>query len=311
MNGCLTLDIGNTNASLAFVSFVDGGAARRQAAGAYRVGDLHVEALGAWSGDEGEAAWLEQALRSAALRSAAEPTNGLHAGISAVGSHEREGLLAEQLRSAGWNVQTRPDAGLVMEIRHPETCGTDRQYAIRAALDDQLHQRQGKAEPARVLVIDAGTALTVDAGIARPWDRKGPASMAGRAAPSELVFLGGAIAMGPGSLASAITARGARLAKFEVDPDAPALGRSTVEALRAGVSVGFRGAVRELCLHVSEEAFGGTSGVAAYLTGGARAFAREAVSGCFSGGFHESAHLVHVGLARAVRGAMGRTEDAS
>lgn len=258
MDGCLTLDIGNTNASLAFVSFVDGTGSRPGASA------LTVDLLGAWRRDDDEAGRL-----AAALPGPNSPREWLAprgiVGISAVGSHERENRLADQLVRLGWDVAVRPDAGLSMEIDHPETCGSDRQYAMRAALEDGWRLRtaagtetdMGEVERLlRVLVVDAGTALTVDAGMLR----SGP----GKDGGVELAFLGGAIAMGPGSLAEAITARGARLAPFEVDPDAPALGRSTVEALRAGASVGFRGAVRELCRSVSEEAFGGTHDVLVY-----------------------------------------------
>ena len=56
------------------------------------------------------------------------------------------------------------------------------------------------------------------------------------------VFLGGAIAPGPGTLAEGLTQAGARLPDFTLRADAPALGRSTEEALQAGVVVGFRGA---------------------------------------------------------------------
>ncbi|QDV08367.1 Type III pantothenate kinase [Planctomycetes bacterium Poly30] len=290
--------MGNTNASLAFVSFVEGSTARAE--GAVPVGGVSaIEILATWGRDDDEPLRVQEALAGPGRLGGAGQGRRC-AAISAVGSHERERRLVERLGSLGWDVAVRPEAGLVMEIHHPETCGSDRQYAMRAALEDGWRLRSeavadGAGERLQVLVVDAGTALTVDAGVLR----SGAAANGG----AEFVFLGGAIAMGPGSLAEAITARGARLAPFEVDPDVPALGRSTVEALRAGASVGFRGAVRELCRGVSMEAFGGTRGVLVYLTGGARAFARAAVDETFPQGFRDSPHLVHAGLALAIRSA--------
>ncbi|MEM9383215.1 MAG: type III pantothenate kinase, partial [Planctomycetota bacterium] len=109
-----------------------------------------------------------------------------------------------------------------------------------------------------------------------------------------------AIALGPGSLADALTEAGARLPAIDLTPDVDALGRSTDAALRSGVVVGFRGAVRELCREVAIAAHGSPDDVvAAYLTGGARAFARAAVEEVFPGRVVEDPQLVHRGLALA------------
>ena len=150
---------------------------------------------------------------------------------------------------------------------------------MRAGLNDA--SRRGFE---RVIVIDAGTALTVDAGRIEAGGGR--------------TFLGGAIALGPGQLAAALTAAGARLPAFSLEGDAPALGRSTTDALRSGVITGFRGVVRELCSGIAAEAFGGTDGVVAYLTGGARGFARTAVGQVFAETVEDES-LVHAGLARA------------
>jgi type III pantothenate kinase len=84
------------------------------------------------------------------------------------------------------------------------------------------------------------------------------------------VFLGGAIAPGPQLCAEALAQGGARLLAVDPRPGARALGRTTPEALEAGVVVGFRGAARELV-----RAIGDASGLGAaplVLTGGARGF---------------------------------------
>ncbi|MEL6714980.1 MAG: type III pantothenate kinase [Planctomycetota bacterium] len=252
MAALLTLDLGNTNASLA-----------------HRAGDASVVLLA--SGASDDLGWLEAALR--------EAPEAERAALSAVGGRAAEAEGAELLgRIAA--VHVRPDAGLTMAIRNPETCGTDRQYAMRAALEDAR-----AAGASRALVVDAGTALTVDAG---EWRAEAP------------VFRGGAIALGPGSAADALARAGARLPDVELQPDAPALGRSTPEALTAGVVVGFRGAVRELCREIGREAFGGTRGVRAYLTGGARAFADPVFDDLGLGAPAVDPLLVHRGLALAL-----------
>jgi type III pantothenate kinase len=162
-------------------------------------------------------------------------------------------------------------------VRTPQTVGRDRLYAARGALE-----WTGRA----AVVIDAGTALTVDA--VRPLD-DGPFAGA---------FLGGAIAPGPALLADALARGGALLPRVEPELDVPALGRDTPSALRAGIAVGFAGAARELAARVAAEA--GLGGAPIVLTGGARAYVRDVLLDDFE--VLEDEHLVHRGLAAAVRG---------
>lgn len=243
----LTLDLGNTSGSLAVVG--------ARSASILAAGP--ADALAEWWPAD-----LERCESGA---------------LSAVGGHGAEARAAELLGRSCARVLVRPDAGLVLDIDSPETCGSDRQYAMRAAL-----ARTGGP----VLVVDAGTALTVDAGTLRD---------------GQPVFLGGSISLGPGSTAAAITARGARLPDFDFAVDSPALGRSTLEALAAGVAVGFRGAVRELARGIAGEAFGPGPAPAVHLCGGARAFARGVLLEEFGGALVEEPLLVHLGLALAAR----------
>jgi type III pantothenate kinase len=171
------------------------------------------------------------------------------AALSAVASAELERRLGELLRGRlGAGYLGVPPHGLVIGARDEPTIGLDRLFAARWA--------QRLAGP--TLVVDAGTALTVDAVAERD----------GRP-----LFLGGAIAPGPGLLARALASGAARLPLIDPAPGAPALGRDTREALEAGVVVGFRGAARELVARVAAE-----SGLAAdrlVLGGGARRFLTE------------------------------------
>lgn len=170
------------------------------------------------------------------------------AALSCVAAVERAEELDDLVRVAlGFPLLVHPEPGLRLEVRSPETVGLDRLYAARGALE-----RLGRS----AVVVDAGTALTVDA-------LRVDAGGAG-------VFLGGAIAPGPELCAEALVRRGARLTRIEPTPGVPALGRDTRSALLAGVVVGFEGAARHLVERVADEAGLGRAPVV--LTGGARAF---------------------------------------
>jgi pantothenate kinase type III len=140
--------------------------------------------------------------------------------------------------------------------RNVHTIGADRLWAARGAWE----RARGPA-----LVVDAGTAVTVDAlGVAA---NGGPA------------FLGGAIAPGADLLRRALGAGAARLFEVELPltsdgavalADVPALGRESAEALRSGVVHGLRGAVRELARLVALEAR--LAGAPRFVTGGGAAW---------------------------------------
>lgn len=167
--------------------------------------------------------------------------------LGSVADAERTDALVERLTARGLTPTVDPDCGLVLDLETPETTGRDRLYAARAAVDLL----------GACLVVDAGTALTVDA--VEPG-----------------VFRGGAIAPGPALLARALSAGGARLPAFEPAPAVRALGRSTADALRAGVGVGLEGAALRLVERVGEEA-GLPSDAPVALTGGAAAWVAPAL----------------------------------
>lgn len=265
----LTIDLGNSGASAALVR-LDGAEVVSSTRTALFSGTRSDDAHGA----------LEALL--------AAPVEGAPAvercAISAVGAIDSQHALERLVDGRGLDVSVYPSPGLDLWIESPETCGADRQYAMRAALE-----RAAASGADRVIVVDAGTALTVDAGRIEGFAR---------------VFLGGAIAPGPGTLARALSDAGARLPSFDVRPSThdrpvPALGRSTDDALRAGVVVGFRGTVAELARSVVADAFDDGDGVRVFLTGGARAFALDALEGVFGGTVVIEPSLVHHGLAIA------------
>jgi type III pantothenate kinase len=140
-----------------------------------------------------------------------------------------------------------PEHALIVTCDHPETIGLDRLFAARGALG---------AVGAPAIVVDAGTALTVDA-LLPDADGGG-------------LFAGGAIAPGPRLLAEVLAAGAAHLPEVEPRPGGPALGRDTERALEAGCSVGFLGAARELVERIAREA--GIADAPLVLAGGARGF---------------------------------------
>lgn len=175
------------------------------------------------------------------------------AALSSVGSIEIETRVLELCRAeiAG-TCLFAPDCGLELDVREPDLVGLDRRYAARGALE---HVHAGERE---LVVIDAGTALTVDAvrGGGTPEER-------GR-------FLGGAIAPGPALLARALADHTARLPLVVPVVDPIPLGRDTRFALLSGVGIGFRGSAVELARRVAQGA--GFRAPIAVVTGGASAF---------------------------------------
>ncbi len=171
------------------------------------------------------------------------------AGLVSVAAAQLERELADALAARCSDpLQAPPEPGIAIAALEPETVGIDRVFAARGAVD---------CVGESAIVVDAGTALTVDAVEVLPEGE-----------PPR--FLGGSIAPGPGLLAEALARGGARLPEFEARPGVPALGRHTREALESGVAVGFRGAARELVREVSREA--GLEAAPVVVTGGARRF---------------------------------------
>jgi type III pantothenate kinase len=105
------------------------------------------------------------------------------------------------------------------EVEAPERVGTDRLLAALAAF------RRAKGP---CIVVDAGTAVTVDA------------------VSADGAFLGGAIFPGLEMIADTLARGTALLPKISVPSDAPRIGRNTREAIAAGLLHGAAGAVAAL-----------------------------------------------------------------
>lgn len=176
---------------------------------------------------------------------------------------------------AAWE---EPRETMAVECEEPERVGRDRRLAAEGAY----------ALVGASIVVDAGTALTVDA------VGRGP------------VFLGGAIAAGPSVLAQALGSAGAQLHAVEPSPGVRALGRSTSEALEAGISIGFAGAAARLVEEVAREA--DLSGAPVVVTGGARSHLDREDLFC-ERAVHVFPDLVHLGLMTAAGRMAGLQEE--
>ena len=192
------------------------------------------------------------------------------AALSSVAAPELEARVVASLAAAGIEVRRELAPGVENGTRTPRTVGRDRLFAARGAWE-----LVGQS----CVVIDAGTAVTVDALAVAPAPR----------------FLGGAIAPGPALLARALHAFTARLPLVEIDGSEPALGEDTPSALKGGVLHGFRGAVLELSRRI-ELALGGE--VSIVVSGGAARLLLEPQ--LFDAEVRHEPELVHVGLLAAL-----------
>ena len=110
----------------------------------------------------------------------------------------------------------RTDPGIDVAVERPEAVGVDRLLAAAAAF---------RLVGGPVIVVDAGTALTVDL-----------VSTAG-------CFMGGTIAPGLKAMANALAIETSLVPEVELEAPASAVGRDTQECIRAGVVFGAAGAV--------------------------------------------------------------------
>lgn len=118
------------------------------------------------------------------------------------------------------------DTGMPVAYENPRELGADRIANAVAA----------RAEyGAPVIVVDLGTATK--------WEVVSP----------DGVYLGGAIAPGVAISLDALVRRAARLSRIELARPRRAIGRSTVEALRAGVLYGFAGQIDAVVDRIQDE----------------------------------------------------------
>ena len=156
---------------------------------------------------------------------------------------EKAKLLADFFNPHFHLLTYKSPHGLGFDLDHPEQIGNDR-------LANSLALREKYGAPG--IAVDFGTAVTFSV------------------VSAEGNFSGGAIAPGMAAMTEYLSSRTAQLPHIAPVEPATAIGKTTVEAMRAGVVIGHRGMVRGILREMISE-MGGKPKVIA--TGGGAAFA--------------------------------------
>ncbi len=122
----------------------------------------------------------------------------------------------------------RLQLGVGIDYPNPKTIGADR-LANAAAVADLY------GSPA--IVVDFGTAVTFDI------------------VSAQRNYIGGVIAPGLESMTSFLYQRTALLPKLSLKEPRSTVGRSTIDAMRSGAVIGYRGLVREIIARIKAERF--------------------------------------------------------
>jgi type III pantothenate kinase len=173
------------------------------------------------------------------------------------------GIVASVVPRAGntW-LRALAAAGIapVVEVRHDLDLGVRLDYPRPGTLGaDRLANLAGVAglRGRPVIVIDAGTATTIDA------------------VTADGVFVGGAIAPGPAMMLDYLADRTAKLPRVAMRPVRGSVGRSTAAAMQLAADAGYAGMLRGIAGRmVSDRRFRGALLVA---TGGAAGLVRRAI----------------------------------
>jgi len=271
----LLADVGNTRIKLAAIALAPpaaGGAAAALAVERLPVLDRRQDLDSRSFRVANLERWLGQAAPGAAIVLVASVHDAaaarLEAAIAEISATRHRPLRQRRL--------VHGDLPLVVAVDEPDRVGIDRLAGAAAAA---AIKRTGR--PA--IVVDCGTAATVNV------------VSAGGA------FVGGAILPGPALMARALaegTSRLPQVAALDHAPPPPMPGRSTQDAIAAGIGWGIRGAITRLVAE-AEAAVGGDADV--LLTGGWRAAVRDALPGAV-----EVPELVLAGVALAARRAIER-----
>jgi type III pantothenate kinase len=219
---------------------------------------------------------LDEWLRAAAPGSAVVLVSSVHD----VAAARLEGMVAEFAATQHRQLRQRriryDDLPLAIDLPEPGKVGIDRLAAAAAA--NQLRTAGRGA-----IVVDCGTAVTVD--VLSP----------------EGVFLGGAILPGAALMSQSLVDGTSKLPAIAPGDSStpPAIpGRSTAEAIAAGIGWGVRGAIARLVAEARRGLHGEADVV---LTGGWRAAIREELPDA-----REIPDLVLMGISLAAERAIGR-----
>ena len=146
---------------------------------------------------------------------------------SVVPAKNREVRKAARKTKVLW-LGPRLELGVGIDYPNPKTIGADR-LANAAAVADLY------GSPA--IVVDFGTAVTFDI------------------VSAQRNYIGGVIAPGLESMTSFLYQHTALLPKLSLKEPRSTVGRSTIDAMRSGAVIGYRGLVREIIARIKAERF--------------------------------------------------------
>lgn len=242
----LVADVGNSRIKLAVVAAADASAAPPRLPAIARRQDLESHAFRPANLEH----WLQAVAPGPAVVLVASVHDAaaarLEAALAAVSATSHRPLRQRRVMHA--------DLPLAIALAAPERVGVDRLCGAAAAA---IVKAAGRA----AIVVDCGTAATVDM------------------LAADGTFLGGAILPGPALMARALadgTSKLPEVAALGTSAPPPMPGRSTHEAIAAGIGFGIQGAVARLVAE-AQRSFDDTAEV--ILTGGWRGAVRTALPG--------------------------------
>jgi type III pantothenate kinase len=231
----LCLDVGNTQ--------IFGGVFKDNAlAGTFRKSSLNVA-----SSDE-----FGLFLRAVLRESGYDPSEVRQVAICSVVPNLVHSLRAASLKYFGGEpflLQPGVKTGLKINYRNPVEVGADRIANAVGALD--------RFPGTNLIILDLGTASTFCA------------------VSAERQYLGGAITAGLRISMEALESKTARLPAVEIVRSGTVIGRSTVEAIQAGLFYGAVGEIREITQRIKAECFGGQQVMVIGTGGFSRLFEEE------------------------------------
>jgi type III pantothenate kinase len=171
-----------------------------------------------------------EALRAAPLQQSVRRGNVDLVVVSSVVPNKNAVVRWAAKRSDILWVSPQIQLGVGIDYPNPRTIGADR--LANAAAAAALY-----GCPA--IVVDFGTAVTFDI------------------VSAQRRYIGGVIAPGLESMTNFLYQRTALLPKLSLREPRSAVGRSTMEAMRSGAVIGYRGLVREIICKIKEERFPG------------------------------------------------------
>jgi type III pantothenate kinase len=237
----LAFDVGNTNTTIGLFD------------GADMVADFRLRSVRGRTGDE-FAAQLVSLLGTKGVTLGAITGFAMAYVVPPVGDALRD-LARRHLNVEPFIVDAATDLGIVNRYSPPSAVGADRIVNAFAARELYAFASspggEGRGAPAACVVVDYGTATTLDA-----------LSAAGE-------YLGGALLPGIGISMDALFSHAALLSRVELSAPPAAIGTNTADALRSGILYGFAAQTDGMVSRFVKELAGDTAAeVRVIATGG-------------------------------------------